>query len=384
MNWYSIKNEADSTPEIVIDGEIGWEVTSKEFQNELKQLGVVPEIDVYINSVGGSVIQGMGVYHALNRNSAKIRVKVEGVAASIASVIAMAGDTVEIATGSLFMIHNPSGFAVGEAKDMRKTAEILDKMRDQLVSIYETRNLSLTTDQLIAAIDDETWMDAEEAVEFGFADAIEGEVDALEASAHFDFTCFQNTPKNIEKVRAALDTKRKNKSTTGSSAAVQTKGTIMELKFTQAEHDSAIQTAKNEATQEAEAKAATDNQADINAVHDRYAAILGETITESALTLIKSNLSAAECKTIMGDQSPIIASKKEPEEPAAKGTSPDDVLSALKAAGIQMDPNAITTITDSLAPKSTTDKAAGMPDFLKYAKSMYGGDQIGVQNEGAK
>lgn len=195
---YEFRNEGDATPELLIyddigDGFFSEGVTAKNFANDLKALGDVDSIDVRINSVGGSVIDGHGIYSQLAKHKATVNVHIDGFALSAASYIAMAGDTITIADNGLMMIHNPAGIAFGEAKDMRKTADVLDKMRDSIVAIYAKRT-GKDKEELNKLMDAETWMTASEAVEAGFADKVG---DAVEITNAADITGIFNVPKRF-------------------------------------------------------------------------------------------------------------------------------------------------------------------------------------------
>jgi len=169
-------------------------VSAAQFVKDLAALGELDNISVSINSRGGHVFDGNVIHNALVSHKAKITVRVEGLAASIASVIAMAGDHVIMPANSLMMIHNPSSGAWGEAKDLRKEADVLDSVKDSLVASYK-RKSSLTTQQLVDAMNEETWYSPEQAVDAGFADEIVGAVDATNA---FDVSRYKNTPKEYK------------------------------------------------------------------------------------------------------------------------------------------------------------------------------------------
>jgi ATP-dependent protease ClpP protease subunit len=165
--------KANKKAEILIHEQIGADwfgdgLTSKRFAQQLKDLGDVDTIKVRINSPGGAVSDGVAIYNALKTHGAQINVVVEGLAASIASIIAMAGDTISMGEGSLMMIHSPWTFAMGSADDMRETADVLDKFESSLVDIYAAKT-GLPRDELSALLKAETWLNGEEAVRMGFA-----------------------------------------------------------------------------------------------------------------------------------------------------------------------------------------------------------------------
>lgn len=169
--WKFIKNEAGDT-ELVIDGVIasqswwGDEVTPKQFKSELKKHS--GDITVRINSPGGDVFAGVSIYNALMEHDGKVTVKVEALAASAASFIAMAGEDIIMLPGSLMMIHNPWTFAVGNEEELAKVVEMLQKVGSSVASIYVART-GKSEEEINQMLKDETWMTGEEAVANGFA-----------------------------------------------------------------------------------------------------------------------------------------------------------------------------------------------------------------------
>jgi ATP-dependent protease ClpP protease subunit len=175
LSGYRMQAKADRG-EIQLYGVIGesfWTegITLKQFAKDLKSLGKVSHIDLRINSDGGDVFDGRGMYSLLAEHQAKIVVHVDGLAASIASLIAMAGDEIRMADGAFMMIHNPWGGAIGDAKEMRRMADLLDSVRDTLVTTYMARTNN-KREKIVAWMDDETWMPADEAKKNGFADVV--------------------------------------------------------------------------------------------------------------------------------------------------------------------------------------------------------------------
>ena len=192
--WYEMKALANNNAEIYIYDEIGyWGVTAKQFANDLKELGKVGEISLRINSPGGSVTDGIAIYNLLKKNDATVNVHIDGLAASMASVIAMAGDTVTMPENALMMVHNPWGYAMGDSEEMRKTADVLDKMKKALVSAYTAKS-GMSDEDINAMLDDETWMTGSEALEWGFVDQT---TDEVQLAASFD-TSKLNQFKNKE------------------------------------------------------------------------------------------------------------------------------------------------------------------------------------------
>ena len=186
--WYSIENKADNSVEISIYDEIGdFGTSAKEFIEEVKSVGD-GDITLRINSVGGSVFDGLAIYNTLRSHSGFVSIKIEGLAASISTVIAMAGDSIEMSENGFFMIHNPFGKSAGEAGDMRKTADLLDKIKEEIMEIYSKRT-SLTFGELSDMMDNETWLSSQEAMDMGFIDKI---TEPMKIAASFDLSKFTN------------------------------------------------------------------------------------------------------------------------------------------------------------------------------------------------
>lgn len=180
--WFTITNAADApAAEVSIHDEIGsWGVTAKEFIAELRAIAIQKPINLSLHSPGGEVFDGLAIYHAL-KSRGNVNVRIEGLAASMASVIAMAGTRISMPRNAYLMIHNPSGFAMGESSDMRQLADLLDKLKGSLIAAYRDRTKKSDED-LTAMMDAETWLTGEEAVAQGFADEVTDAV-ALSASA---------------------------------------------------------------------------------------------------------------------------------------------------------------------------------------------------------
>lgn len=181
QNWYEFKALENGATEIYVYDEIGfWGITAKAFARDLKELDPKGEINLRINSPGGSVTDGIAIYNLLKNHKAKVNTFVDGLAASMASVIAMAGDTITMPENALMMIHNPWGGAMGDADELRKTADVLDKMKTALVSAYVNKT-GLADTEIANLMTAETWMTGAEALEKGFATQITDEVN-LQAS----------------------------------------------------------------------------------------------------------------------------------------------------------------------------------------------------------
>lgn len=170
--WFRIENRADGGAQVNIYAEIGgFGVTADAFTRDFQALNV-PEIDLRLNSPGGDVFDGIAIHNAIKNHPAKVHVHVDGVAASIASVIAMAGDRVTMAKGAQMMIHEGHTVAVGNAADMTKVAALLDKTSDTIADFYAER-AGGTRESWRDRMRAETWYTAEEAVQAGLADEVE-------------------------------------------------------------------------------------------------------------------------------------------------------------------------------------------------------------------
>ncbi|MED3732544.1 head maturation protease, ClpP-related [Geobacillus stearothermophilus] len=207
--WEFRASKMKNSAELLLYGPIseeswwGDEVTPKQFADELKSLGDITELTVRINSGGGDVFAGQAIHSLLRSHQAKVTVYVDGLAASIASVIAMAGDTVVMPRNAMMMIHNPWTIGWGNANDFRRIADDLDKIRESIIAAYQEKS-GIDRDKLIELLDAETWLTAEEALEYGLIDEID-ERKTVAASMKggmlvmnglaFDITGFKNPPK---------------------------------------------------------------------------------------------------------------------------------------------------------------------------------------------
>ncbi len=192
--WNWVKNE-DETRTLYLDGAIaeetwlGDEITPKQFKAEL--MSGQGDITIWINSPGGDVFAASQIYNMLMDYKGKITVKIDGIAASAASVIAMAGGEVLMSPVSMMMIHNPMTIAIGDTGEMEKAIAMLDEVKESIINAYELKT-GLPRTKLSHLMDAESWMNAKKAVELGFADAImfqqEGSPPGLEISAGMIFS----------------------------------------------------------------------------------------------------------------------------------------------------------------------------------------------------
>lgn len=199
-NWYRLKApiDAGAAAEVYIYGEIGWQVTADQFVQDLREVaGPTTPLTVYINSPGGSVWDGLAIHNTLKRRTATVTVHIDGIALSMGSAIAMAGDFVVMPENALMMIHDPSWCAYGTAEEMRKQADVLDQIRDSLVGIY-TAKTGKSAEDIAALMAEETWMTGAQAVEAGFADEVAAPVQDLAASAQgFDLSNCRQVPESL-------------------------------------------------------------------------------------------------------------------------------------------------------------------------------------------
>jgi ATP-dependent Clp endopeptidase proteolytic subunit ClpP len=193
QSWYTIRAH-DEGAELLIYDEIGaYGVSAKSFLADLGALDSNAPLDLRLNSPGGSVFDAVAIYNALQRHEGTVTVTIDGIAASAASYIAMAGDTVVMPENTFLMIHDPSGMVMGNAGDMRSMAEALDKIAGSLVRGYAAK--SGRPDEGIAALmAAETWLDAADALELGLADKV---IEPVRIAASFDITRFRNAPADL-------------------------------------------------------------------------------------------------------------------------------------------------------------------------------------------
>lgn len=186
----------DKKGEIYLYGNIGMSfwgdgISAKQFKDDLKALGDVTTLDVRINSDGGDVFEGRTMYSLLSEHPAKKTVYVDGLAASIASLIAMAGNEIKMADGSFMMIHNAWGVAVGDSNEMNRMATLLESVTGTLIDTYAART-GQDRSKIKKWMNDETWMEAKDAKERGFATTV---IEPVKAAASVRYPeLFKNLP----------------------------------------------------------------------------------------------------------------------------------------------------------------------------------------------
>ncbi len=175
QSWFKVQAAADGgakAPEVAIRGYIGqFGVNDTDFAASVDALGDIKELTVIINSRGGEMDVAIGIYNYLKNHLANVTVRVDGVAMSSGSIIAMAGDTIEMPANTVMMVHNPWSIVSGNAADLRAEADVLDVFEKALRETYMART-GKTEDEIKALLEEETYMTAAKAVELGFADKV--------------------------------------------------------------------------------------------------------------------------------------------------------------------------------------------------------------------
>lgn len=220
QSWYSIKAKANDTAEISIYDEIGfWGVSAASFAQDLKDCGNnLKQINLHIHSPGGDVFDGIAIYNLLKNHPANVTVYIDGLAASMASVIAMAGNEVIMPENAMMMIHKPWGIQGGDAEDMRKYADLLDKVENTLIPAYANKT-GKTPEELAEMLSAETWLNGKECVEQGFADKLAEPLVAMASIKSRKLEDFENMPKAMKDM---LFKPQGNAGTNPASQATQT------------------------------------------------------------------------------------------------------------------------------------------------------------------
>ncbi len=173
--WNWVRNEDTNANELIFNGPIsedtwfGDEITPAMFRNELSK--VSGDLTVWINSPGGDVFAASQIYTMLRNHKGKVTVKIDGIAASAASVVAMAGDETLIAPTGMLMIHNPATIAVGNKSDMEQAIRLLDEVKESIINAYEEKSHQSRA-KIAHMMDEETWLNAKKALSLGLVDGI--------------------------------------------------------------------------------------------------------------------------------------------------------------------------------------------------------------------
>ena len=198
-SWYSISAKAAlNTTEISIFDEIGyWGVSAKQFIGDLKSVPSNHRILLNIHSPGGEVFDGNAIANALKRHAGGVTVQIEGLAASMATVISLVGSPVKMSANGFYMIHNPWGMAIGDADNMRDQAELLDKIQTGIVNAYAAKS-GQSIAQIETWMDAETWFTADEALSAGFIDEITEPLQMAASANKFSrIGKFKNAPHDL-------------------------------------------------------------------------------------------------------------------------------------------------------------------------------------------
>jgi len=204
-DWYKIEaKDDDNNAEIIIYDVVGWPYIDA--FDLIRNLGTIKakNISVRINSPGGDVFDGVAIFNALKEHPAHVTTKIEGLAASIASIIALAGDEVQAHKNAMYMVHDPWVLAAGNQYDLREIADILEKISGNMVDIY-SQNSNIGKKEIREMLKAETWFTAKEAKERGFIDTI---IDGKAVKAQFDLSMYANAPDGFDAVAGREPTER--------------------------------------------------------------------------------------------------------------------------------------------------------------------------------
>lgn len=203
--FWECKQSADQAEaDIYIFGEITsfkWDesdTTASSFQKDLKGLGDVKKINLHVNSPGGSVFEGIAIGNMLKQHKAYVTAYVDALAASIASVIVVSCDKVIMPENSMMMIHNPWSFAIGNANELRKQADDLDRIAESSVVTYLAKaGEKLTEEKIKQIMDEETWLSAKEAFDYGLCDIVESSNQIAASISEKLFSNYQRVPEKF-------------------------------------------------------------------------------------------------------------------------------------------------------------------------------------------
>ncbi len=189
-DWVGIRNVTDDACDLYIYDEISfWGIEAMDVVREVAGMDV-GTINLHVNSPGGLVFDGIAIYNVLRNHSARVVTHIDGLAASIASVIALAGDEVRIASNAMMMIHDPWTFAIGNSRDLREEADVLDQVAETILTTYTDKS-DTDREELQQLMADETWLNAQESLELGLVDQIgQGDSGAEDKVARFDLSKF--------------------------------------------------------------------------------------------------------------------------------------------------------------------------------------------------
>jgi ATP-dependent Clp endopeptidase proteolytic subunit ClpP len=311
QKWYAFKNSSDKSGEVELSiyDEIGaFGIGAKEFIAELREYKG-QHVHVRINSPGGEIIDGSAIANALNRHEGGVTVHIDGLAASMASYIAMSGKPTYMSENALLMIHNPWTLAAGEADDLRKQADLLDTMKSTLVRGYQ-RKSGMPAEEISKLMDEETWLTALEATALGFVDAIE---DGIPAAA------------SAKDLRHRFDTFAKRMDESNSVAPeVEVAAPAVEVAVEEApaavEAEVAPEVTEEPAAEEAAPEARADDSADKLAAleAEKAEAIARAEAAEAELSKVKDAFAALEKSAGVSAATVAPVAKSEESDPVAQ------------------------------------------------------------------
>lgn len=225
-SWYEMKSKSSGVLDISLHDEIGiWGISARDFIAELNNNKDAKSINLSIHSPGGNLLDALAIYNALISHSAKVYGHVAGIAASAASFVLMASDSISMPENSFIMIHNAHGGAIGEAEDLRDAADVMEKLQNIVTNIYEKRS-KIDRAEIVEMMNSETWLSSEEALEKGFADTITDSISVAAKtnifSKHFKSMPIENND-NIEGIETIKDFERYLRDSGGTSRATATK-----------------------------------------------------------------------------------------------------------------------------------------------------------------
>jgi ATP-dependent Clp protease protease subunit len=202
--WFDFRNAKDESVDLFIYDVVGDSWTGNDAAALVKEIAGYKKkrINARINSPGGSVFDGVAIFNALKNHDGGVTTFIDGLAASIASIIALAGDRIVMADNAMMMIHNPSSFSFGEAKDLRKDADILDQIKETLINAYVTKT-GKQRDAVASDMDKETWFTASEAKAYGLVTEV---TESMKMAACVDEAIanifgFRNAPSGVIKAQ---------------------------------------------------------------------------------------------------------------------------------------------------------------------------------------
>ena len=196
---YRVENKASDEATVYIYDEISmWGVDANQFAKDFNAI-TAKTIHVRVNSPGGSVFDGLAIFNTIQQHKSKVIAHIDGLAASIASVLVLAADEVQMAKNAFYMIHQPWSMVIGTSEDMRKEADLIDKVDGSIIQTYVDKT-GKKESEIVDMMNEETWLTAEEALEMGFADSIfeDKKEETKKAMALFDLSLFAKVPDKIK------------------------------------------------------------------------------------------------------------------------------------------------------------------------------------------